>query len=238
MRDDNGTVAGDYVIGLTSGRMCDPANATWSYYTDLSNKVRQAEHLTGAAEWGQQLSLGLQAMPCLPHVVFVRLNALPPLPLPTLQCILNQIMDWILPRCAALHAPLLLRAAPCWHSTRASAHALCPCMPVGICAHLSALPNFAPTPSASTPCRDTGAGSPAPAPTPADSMLAPAPEMAFQRRLLQDPVASPMPSPSPVLAAELAAAAPAAAPTGVDSNFSQFMLRAVCYLFNTETCTL
>lgn len=136
VRDDNGTVAGDYVIGLTSGRMCDPANATWSYYTDLSNK-----------------------------------------------CILNQIMDWILPR-------------------------------------------------------DTGAGSPAPAPTPADSMLAPAPEMAFQRRLLQDPVASPMPSPSPVLAAELAAAAPAVAPTGVDSNFSQFMLRAVCYLFNTETCTL
>ena len=67
---------------------------------------------------------------------------------------------------------------------------------------------------------------------------APAPELALQRRLLQDPVASPMPSPSPVLTAELAAAAPAAAPTGVDSNFSQFMLRAVCYLFSTDPCTL
>ncbi len=43
VRDDNGTVVGDYVVGLRSGRMCDPGNATWAYYTDLSNKVRPAK---------------------------------------------------------------------------------------------------------------------------------------------------------------------------------------------------
>ena len=42
VRDDNGTVVGDYVVGLTSGRLCEPGNATWAYYTDLSNKVRPA----------------------------------------------------------------------------------------------------------------------------------------------------------------------------------------------------
>ncbi|KAI7841659.1 hypothetical protein COHA_004679 [Chlorella ohadii] len=58
VRDDNGTVVGDYVVGLRSGRMCDPANATWAYYTDLSNK-----------------------------------------------CILNQIVDWIVPRDSAASSP-------------------------------------------------------------------------------------------------------------------------------------
>ena len=40
VRDENGTVVGDFLVGLTSGRMCDPDNATWAYFTDLSDKVR------------------------------------------------------------------------------------------------------------------------------------------------------------------------------------------------------
>ncbi|PRW45704.1 hypothetical protein C2E21_5893 [Chlorella sorokiniana] len=133
VKDDNGTVVGDYVVGLTSGRMCEPTNATWSYYTDLSDK-----------------------------------------------CILNQILDWILPR-------------------------------------------------------DTRAASPEPAPMGSPMLApAPAPEMAAMRRL-QDPATSPA---AAVVPAELAAAAPAEASTGVDANFSQLMLRAVCYLFNTDPCPL